>query len=570
MRRLAWERREVVKKLVLALGLAIAAILALFQFRSDGETAVIPSPSVVKGEGDSMTGLAAAERSIDERAPGTNPPPVSVDSNDACVVLVRCEDELGNRIASPVYSLDAGARSEHLECSASDREDELRIDAPVQAVRLGVRAAGFADASVPLPSCPDALVSVRLVKECRLEGRVVRSDGTPPAPCTLVAWPIGVELQPERVDLAFLPSRVLVCQSDADGRFVFRGARGREAYTILGGGSGWMLAERAVRTAAPREDLVLSLDPAYAARVVVHGTDGAPLSLEPGRGASFEFGVLDANLKPMSGRRFEAVLAGLSPEVLRAPSNELFAIVTGRSGGDAAGPCRFSVEAPGYARAEREFTATALHLPLPEVRFDLTPTASQFGSLTVKFVAGESAPAPDRWPSGRLLLTNAAGDATRFRHDGRTSVFEIERLPAGQYSITYESDVGKLRVPAPGAVAVKVNVADGPNSVTFPMSALGWIDFEVVKDRGEPYLGALNVMIGRLATDPAAASRGVVHGMFPCTFEGPPYSVPVSGASTYVVTILSPRRDENLHAAAGDRVEVAVGARVHHLISVKP
>jgi|GEM_PF-6370859 len=555
----------------------VLAILALSMGWSTAFTEADPARPKEVGSASGLrdsTPLVRPDNASDARhgVPSSAASPAVPDLR--CTIAIRCEGEDGRSLSGAKYWLLRERAEAVAPLESSDSGDVLSLPSIVEGDIIAVRLAGFADAILPLAKCSDRTLLARMVSESALSGQVSTADGNPLRDFTLVAWPRQIPFKSGLLNLedpSQWPAGVLTCKTTSDGRFAFVGARARCVYSIYGGGSGSILAQANIRVVAPREDLTWRAESLFAALVMVTELSGAPMLIQPGRGIGFEFGVLSADHQPMIGRDFDAVLAGLPASALVTERNHLLALVVGAGDGDSAGPCRVSIQAPGYESFQREFMTDKVRLPLNTVNCVLVPTATEFGSLTVRFTSSHAAPAGGRWPGGLLRLAGSTGDAILYRHPGGDSAEVIcDRVPAGQYALTFQADIGAFKVPAVGLPPLQISISAGGALIDIPLPGLGWIDLDVVADKGTDYFGPLDLMTWRTADAPPDNGARVAIGLFPCSFNGPPYSIPIAEAGTYGLRVTWPERDSTVHAKGGDMVEVRIGERVRHLVSVLP
>lgn len=331
-----------------------------------------------------------------------------------------------------------------------------------------------------------------------------------------------------------------------------------------------ILAEANLRVVAPRQDLSWRAEPVFAGLATVRGASGDPVSIQPGKGVGLEFGILSGGFQPMAGRNFDAVLAGLAADALETQPNELLALVVGAGRGDSAGPCRIVINAPGFETFQREFMLDRVHVPLATIDCVLTPTATAFGSLTVRMVSPSSTQDSEAWPAGLVRLSSNFGEPIQYRHPGGSAECTFERVPAGQYAVSFQSDVGGFRFPPRGEKQLDVLVSTAGSTIEIPLTGLAYIDLDATAGEGKEYRGPLDLMIWRWVSPPGNGAARQVAGMFPCSFEGPPYSIPIAEPGSYGLKITWPERDPKLHPKAGDTLEVVVGERARHVISVLP
>ena len=144
-------------------------------------------------------------------------------------------------------------------------------------------------------------------------------------------------------------------------------------------------------------------------------------------------------------------------------------------------------------------------------------------------------------------------------------------MPTGTYSLRFEADVGGFRYPAVNEPGLRVEVTSQPALVDIPLTDTGVIELKVVDGRsGEDYTGPLSLMVSQAENATDSPDSGTVLGLFPASFEYPPYQVPVAGPGTYKLVIGFPQRDPKLHPHATDLVNVEAGGTTRHLISVLP
>ncbi len=565
---------------VIALVLVCGGLLFSYLFRSGQRDAdassVVSTRSEADAQAESLSATNAANVRVEDDPQDIGPvtPP-----HAGCSLSIVCHNESGARVEGVQYWVHADGKAVRAHSQVDPAADSVWLDGAHSTGTLAIRARGYADLLLALPVCPSPVLTLRLTAECSLAGVVTQPSGDRVAGLTLVALPMPTQLTPKLVNLqspAATCAGILVCTSDAQGRFAFQGAQAQRPYAIYGGGAGLMLAKGYTQVKAPRDDLNLVVVPVYAALVTVSDASGVPVSIRSDSGVTLEFYIEDRRFSPMAARSFEAVLAGLPPEFLEPAPNEFLALVTGDANDASAGPCQLAIVAPGYSPQQLSFRAPRLNAELARIPFVLPATTAAFGAVQVRFVRERlgGTPQPSEvtaWPSGRVRLESTQGDVLKYRHTGVTNSLRIERVPTGTYSLRFEADVGGFRYPAVNEPGLRVEVTSQPALVDIPLTDTGVIELKVVDGRsGEDYTGPLSLMVSQAENATDSPDSGTVLGLFPASFEYPPYQVPVAGPGTYKLVIGFPQRDPKLHPHATDLVNVEAGSTTRHLITVLP
>lgn len=488
-----------------------------------------------------------------------------------CTFEVQLSSTVSFSISAVSFDLVFDDHLESLHSEIRGARVFLATRRPLAGSVMLVRSQGFCDTSVALDACPKSPVQVVLVPEVALAGRVDRTDGTPIGVFTLVAWPAGQHFEP----LAFDPVRhernprgVLTCRCEPDGTFAFRGAQST-LYRIYGGGDGWVLAERSAFVTAPREGWNAKSQPLFAALAEFRDANGDPVSISPERGVVLQFGSSNPQVQPMAGRAFEAVLAGLAPKFLDVQAHQWLALVTGPVALQSTAPWRLELEVPGYAPFTREFIATRLDIPPSTIDCRLARTAEGFGTVEVQLVGGPSLEPGDRLPAGIIRLLGADGTAYSKRHPGVVASTRLEGVPWGTYRVTFRSELGGAVLPPPQNAPIEVRVGAEVARVEIRMETTAILDLDLVDQSGAEYRGPLEIRLMRSTGDGGSAASTPAMGMFPVSFEAPPYSVSLASGGDWLLAFGWPRPDTVVHPSPYESIQVTAGAHTRHTIAVR-
>lgn len=459
-----------------------------------------------------------------------------------------------------------------VEAKVEGAQLHVVIERPSPRGILTVRVPGFADEIIRIDRCPTAPLSAVLDPEVAFSGHLSSPPGCAVSEFTLVAWPTDIPFHEEWLDPSRpenLPAGVLVCHPSLDGSFEFRGARARRLYSLYGGGNGAILAERATFIVAPKEGISLSLLPAFCAIVEFHAPGGAALVVDQGQGTSLEFAGLDPTLRPMMGRKFEAVLAGLDRRWLGTADARVVALCVGSVWSERAGPLLLTVAMPGYPIAQRQFDAARLDRPPVEVDCEVVPHATGFGRLTMNLVDTGDPQFSGPWFPLRVFLTDESGIRLEYFHSGRTSQQVVEHVPFGTYRVEWLSDMGA--VPGAGLDREPFEVVVSSEArIDIPIASAGIVEVQVVDEKGNEYEGPLNLSLGRIVPGEPGKPGVTVAGQIALSYDTPPSSIRLPAAGDWAMKIGWPQRDRNVHQAAFDSIHVPAGSAVRQLIVVKP
>lgn len=364
----------------------------------------------------------------------------------------------------------------------------------------------------------------------RVEGRVLRSDGSPAGEGLLVlAWVRdGGTPAPAQVAWAMQRERAVVenlwtVRTDARGAFVFDELPADEALRLDTGGRGLLAidelpADGVLRldgggrgllapgpTSSESESTVeLRVRPGFAVQLVLEETDGRPPrygGAQPLASSWCRF----PGAGMTSGVTPGAIAAGLEPALAEQRADRWALLVHAETEEERVGPVHVRIELPGYAPLEAQVEAEALERPTPLVRIALERLAPGFGELRLKWIGApfELADfAPQSYGAGVVELQPLEGSSPH-RYDVepdqdlRATLVDV---PAGTFLASFR--LGRQRFatgPAEGE-PTRVTIGAEPAHFTIDLSRTG-TGF-LLLDVQDPAGGSWNGRVGGTLSSP--------------------------------------------------------------------
>jgi hypothetical protein len=422
-----------------------------------------------------------------------------------------------------------------------------------------VSAAGFVtgEARMSPAAKGEVLVKLALTPAEEVRGRVVTEDGSSAgAGIEVLAWreaeypTAQLALRADAGDL-----RSVTAVTDEQGAFVLRGVDPDRLYSAVAAGNGFVSPSRVSWGRSASRDVSIVVHRAYAAWIRLRETEARALRTSPllyGR----RYGG------PRSGDPDVGRLFGIGPETLSllgALAGE-HSTLTDRlyvftSPGDLPflGPFELALDYPGYEKTVARFEVPALDGEVPaEVTVELTPTASAWGSLEVRFVwgLGDHAVVDEAEPLGVLRLFDEDGRPCEYAvHDAFPSTVTVEGLPTGSWGWEFRLLSGGDTAPAVSGWSGAVAVGEEGARIEVDLSHLGAVRLRLLHLDGSEYTGAAWIRLERTGerTLPARILRTA------------PHLLSGLGAGTWEVWVDQPRfLDRSAAVARAARATVSV------------
>ncbi len=417
----------------------------------------------------------------------------------------------------------------------------------------------------PLP--PEGELVLRLGKGRVLQGRVVRLDGSlPSAPVRVLAAPTdrgGPDMNLLQAALLGDP-RVLITETDRDGRFRFSAVDPDHRYNLTCGGSGLVARERAAGVQPGDAEVELQLVRGFAVRLQELDPEGAPLRFPSTAQGPFPGGWIleadDPTSQPFADR-VAAVLAGLPIEFADPPPAIKLLLATCDTDARTLGPIRFEAAYVGYAPVDVRLYARSVDGPVPVETIRFTPTTGGFGSIVLR-VASPAQGLEEAWSGCRGTLTlRRAGEAPLRVCVPELAAREtrIDGVPHGRYRARFRSNAGPLTLPSPSEEPWSFEVGVTPVVLELQLADVGAVELSFRFRDGRVYAGPASCIL-----DPASVMREApaspiltYGGQAVVRWSGPPYRIPALPPHTYRIAVMEP---ETSHPSEDPFVPVEVRA----------
>lgn len=418
-------------------------------------------------------------------------------------------------------------------------QGELRVATSRIAARaLVVSHPSFAVTRSQVGEAPPARLEIRLSAHAVLSGRVVDSEGMPvPESCWVIAWTDARSPDMEQVRAARDGSSVedlFVRPVDAQGRFEIDGLRRGATYTVSAASEHALCVRARKGVRAPEAALELRVDWTYGVLVRLLESGGRELRTSPflfGRGPSWQ--CHDDAAKPLHSLPAECGVTtwgdAASERLASQHEKQLLFVAPRRV--ERLGPIEYSVEVPGYERAQANFSAAQMSSSVVAHVISLTPTVTNFGSVLTRFTGVvpelRTALKPDNIV-GLVYLIDQRSETWSFAVRARDlDGYELRGVPFGTYRAWFEVRDGAVHAPLDGR-PLEIVVAEQPASFVGDLGRSGGALFDVVEGDGSKYTGAL-----RIRVDDLAMSDTFFDG-----FDSAPYVLPALPPVNFRVTIV--------------------------------
>ena len=347
--------------------------------------------------------------------------------------------------------------------------------------------------------------------------------------------------------------------SRPDGSFELSALQPGERYTLVLGGRGFVGARASWTVGAAETDRDWPVHRLYGARILLLDARGGPLRAVPGLTGPRAGRCVPgrAGLFPVSPRSPGASLAGVDPDWLAGRDSDRRTLLFRSPRIEAAmGPFTFTLDLPGYERAELELELAAVGASLPQLDLLLEPATLDFGSLELQLVGwrGPCEPFPAGLsPVTRLRLVSAQHgsvpvDLGPFDANGR---LQIEPLPCGEWRANL-SDAGDSLGRGAWSWTGTVEIGAAPARVEVDLCERSVVLVTVLNRAGLQHTGRVRIGLGSPGQRPADV----------WTFDGPPYRLDVQAGSGRLLELLVPRAGRtvqaNVEAVGGECVSVVL------------
>ncbi len=420
-------------------------------------------------------------------------------------------------------------------------------DAYVAAVRDG-----YASSGVLWKASSGPVTTIRLEREARISGTCQLADGSPaPDGVAVIAYNSSSRFpHHELTTRAFRGDpRVGVSSTDSSGSFSIGGLDPRFRYSVSAGGGALVACSVAERVAPNTDDLVLTLDEAYAVIVRVREPGGSPLMLS----RSLEFGPETSISSLAHGTRLSILpgwtigLVGVSPDSLDLGPLDIVLIGTERGGGPITGPFEYRISVPGYRETAAQFSMQRLSAGLESEVIEIQRDSTDYGTVLIQLPKDwpvDLGASFRRRPLAALVLSGSDGRVFRYGvRDLSPGEVRLEPVPIGDYRCHFD-------LPLSGHAQdqwISVN-SDRDCSFSLDARSIGGIEASVERPSGSPYLGPLVVVLGR--SDDARSFLEV-------DFQRAPYVLSGLRSGRYWVALRSPKATSSAEGLRVDRGAVA-------------
>lgn len=453
-------------------------------------------------------------------------------------IQLRVVGSSGHPVAGADVQILSGGVSRSIGLTSSSGQVELGTVAAGDTVIAS--GSGYCASGVVVPDPAVPLLTIELRACRRVEGRVTADcPDVQMSSLTVVAVP-RILSHEDRIGLLLADPRVGLAVPQADGSFQFDCLPTDQPVRITVGGPGWIDAEGPTQVRIGDPDVRLRIVPAYAVVVSLVDASGAPAAIPRvgGEATGLAANSTSADTRFSMANPWSRTLAGV-PDVPDDSGSPQQAFVL-------AGPC--SAEAvnldirasyPGFEPVRLEALARRTDEGAGHCVVRLDPIAGAKGTVVLKT---SSEPTTLDWhgEAGTLVLRDGHGELHLFIVDRfQDGVFRLTNLPSGSYEALFEWSPVPASREAPNMRWTPLVIAPG-GVVELHVDPPAWgsLAVEVQDALGQPYFGALQVLIGTVSEGHHVAGGFSIEGAT-VGFRQGPYVIPVVPNGRYTVQVLA-------------------------------
>jgi hypothetical protein len=412
-------------------------------------------------------------------------------------------------IASPAGEAHPASRSPREAESAS--APAVLENEPISAKRLDDRP------REPVPTVETPVSAATEIPRIPgvIEGRVLRRDGSPAAPGTLV-----IAREPDNLDEDLDRTQGPSATTDAGGRFVLEGLTAGASYSLSAVGNGTISTQPAPPVSEGTSGVRIDVSLLYGIAVDLREAGGTPLHTM--------HGFSDQALRTSSGTLFpDRPLLGLVGVDLSpyrsAPGRRLF-LYTSSTATEPASlervPLKFRLV--GYAPAEVAFDALPIVPAIPQHVVELQSTASGWSEIDVVFEdARDPTTNGPRIKPFRLLLSSSSGPQAGIELPRDLGPKRLLGIPFARYRVSLLNALDQQVFPTVGSPPPSFDVGARPATLSIPLAATSELEIQVRGREDRRYEGRASFSLARggLTSD----GRSLVGATVSVTFDRAPY-----------------------------------------------
>jgi hypothetical protein len=428
--------------------------------------------------------------------------------------------------SAPAVLESAPNAAKHLD--DSPREAVATVEAPVQA-----------EAEIPWITG-------------RIEGRVLRRDGSPAAAGTVVIAR-GPDEIAEDTDFGRRPTAV----TDAEGRFALEGLASGESYLLEAAGNGAISTQPTPPVREGTTGVRIDVSLLYGIAVELREAGGTPLRTAHGLN---DPAVRTSSVALVADRPL-LIFVGVDLAPYRwKPQSRLFLFTSPKATEPSSlerVPLRFNMA--GYAPSDVAFDALPILPAIPQHVVELQSTASGWGVIVVAFEDARD-PTPDgpRIKPFRLLISSASGPQAEIELPRDPGPKRLSGIPFARYRVSVLNALDQQVFPKIGSGAPPLDVGASPATLSVPLAETSALEIQVRESQERPYEGRASFSLARgtLTED----GRSLVGATTSVTFDRAPYVLGALLPGHYALFVQEPPGAVVLPASSNGLFDLEAGS----------